>query len=209
MLGPVMGLLLHQRGRFLLHASAVSLNGIAVAFLGGHASGKSTLAAALHRRGARLVADDLTAVEVEGGVPRAYPAFPQVKLWPDAVAAMGKTPARLPRVHPDVEKYACRTAGNFPRESLVLKRIYVLADGPEVTIECLSPHEGFLEIVRHWYGMRFGEHLLASAAARVAHLRRCAAVANGVAGRRLRRANRLAALGDLTRVIEADVQTEP
>jgi hypothetical protein len=34
-------------------------------------------------------------------------------------------------------------------------------------------------------------------------------VANGVAGRRLRRANRLAALGDLTRVIEADVQTEP
>src|SRR2546426_9378375 len=34
-LGPVLAVLLHQRGRLVLHASGVALDGCAVAFLGG------------------------------------------------------------------------------------------------------------------------------------------------------------------------------
>src|SRR2546421_132869 len=42
-LGPAFGLLLHQRGRFVLHASAVASGGGVLAFAGGSGWGKSTL----------------------------------------------------------------------------------------------------------------------------------------------------------------------
>ena len=48
LLGPIVALIPHQRGRLILHASAVAVGGDAIAFLGGQGWGKSTIAAALH-----------------------------------------------------------------------------------------------------------------------------------------------------------------
>ena len=61
LLGCVLGVLLHQRGLFTLHASAVSVGGAAVAFIGAKHAGKSTMAAALHARGHAMLADDVLA----------------------------------------------------------------------------------------------------------------------------------------------------
>src|SRR3954447_15177733 len=58
-LGPVLAVLLHQRGRLLLHASAVAVDNEAVLFLGSAGWGKSTMAATLHARGHSLVTDDI------------------------------------------------------------------------------------------------------------------------------------------------------
>jgi ABC-type multidrug transport system fused ATPase/permease subunit len=65
-LGPALGVLLHQRGVLALHASSVLLDRGVVAFLGRSGAGKSTMAAALHRRGHALVADDITAARLGG-----------------------------------------------------------------------------------------------------------------------------------------------
>jgi hypothetical protein len=46
-LGPAMGVLLQQRGVLVLHASAVTMDGGVVAFLGHSGWGKSTMAAAM------------------------------------------------------------------------------------------------------------------------------------------------------------------
>src|SRR5262245_26845245 len=46
-IGPLLGVILAQRGRFVLHASTVAIDGRAVAFTGPSGSGKSTLAARL------------------------------------------------------------------------------------------------------------------------------------------------------------------
>lgn len=84
LLGPVLAVLLHQRGQLVLHSSAVAMNGGAVAFLGGQGLGKSTLAAALHARGYGILVDDVLALEVnQRGYPLVFPGFAQLKLWPE------------------------------------------------------------------------------------------------------------------------------
>jgi hypothetical protein len=92
LLGSVMGLLCHQRGLLPLHASAVEIGGEALAFIGVQGQGKSTIAAhCLAQRPARLVADDILVVSFDAmGRPWAQPGMPSVKLWRDALHALGR-----------------------------------------------------------------------------------------------------------------------
>ena len=57
--GLVVSFLLGLAGHCVLHASAVEVDGVAVALAGGSGSGKSTLAALLCGHGGRLVTDDV------------------------------------------------------------------------------------------------------------------------------------------------------
>jgi hypothetical protein len=66
-LGRVLSVALHAAGALTLHGSAVAFEQGVVAFLAPKHHGKSTLAAALIREGARLVSDDTVAVEL--GLP--------------------------------------------------------------------------------------------------------------------------------------------
>jgi hypothetical protein len=61
------------RGFEVLHASGVVLGGRAALFAGPPGAGKSSLAAALLRRGATLLSDDTVALELRGGTPIAHP----------------------------------------------------------------------------------------------------------------------------------------
>jgi hypothetical protein len=89
LLGRVMALAAHADGRFALHASAVSIDGHAVAFLGPKHVGKSTLALALVRQGARLVADDSVVVRLDTAqAPRAAVGIQRPRLWNDVLGAL-------------------------------------------------------------------------------------------------------------------------
>ncbi|MBI2864745.1 MAG: hypothetical protein HYX94_09325 [Chloroflexi bacterium] len=62
----------------------------AVLLAGDSGAGKSTLLAALLKRGWSLLADDLAVVGMdETGAPLVFPTFPEVRLWPDALAKLG------------------------------------------------------------------------------------------------------------------------
>ena len=87
--GPGLGVLLHRRGVLVLHGAALDVGGRAVVLLGNKGAGKSTTAAALLARGARLLADDLVALDPAAGVPTVLPGPSQMKLWPEAAAAAG------------------------------------------------------------------------------------------------------------------------
>jgi hypothetical protein len=63
MAGTVSSFLLTLRGATILHASAVAVDGGALAFVGPSGRGKTTLAALLSRAGAALVTDDVLAVD--------------------------------------------------------------------------------------------------------------------------------------------------
>lgn len=89
LLGPVMAWLLNSRGLFVLHASAIQVEGRTIAFLGDKLAGKSTTAAAFVRAGHSLVTDDLLAITMENGKqPKCLPAFPQLKLDDNAAAKL-------------------------------------------------------------------------------------------------------------------------
>ncbi|QIN84383.1 serine kinase [Rubrobacter tropicus] len=204
--GPVLSVLLQQRGFLILHASAVSVCGMAVAFLGPKGWGKSTTAAALHARGHPLVADDVTAVRTdETGPPVVSPGAPQLKLWPEAVASLGEDPDDLPRLHPDFQKRTRPAMAGFVPSSLPLGRVYllgVLGDGEGgARIDPLGPQQALVESVRHTFG---SEALIAVGGS--PHFFQCANVVNNVTFGHLRRPRSLAELSEVARLIEEDLE---
>jgi hypothetical protein len=87
-LGPVMAVALDQAGKLCLHGSAVAIGAGAVAFLAPKFHGKSTLALSLTAAGARLITDDLVAIE-PGSVPLVLPGVHSVRLMDDIAALLG------------------------------------------------------------------------------------------------------------------------
>ena len=85
LLGTVAGIMLHLRSLLPLHASCVVLGGRAIAFSGPCASGKSALAAALVRRGALLLSDDILVTYDSGQSVQAVVGTTQLRLWPDVL----------------------------------------------------------------------------------------------------------------------------
>jgi hypothetical protein len=61
--GTVSALLLNLRGHLVLHASAVAIDDIALAFVGDSGRGKSTMAALMCIDGAELITDDVLSVD--------------------------------------------------------------------------------------------------------------------------------------------------
>ncbi len=91
-LGRVAALCLELDGMSVLHGSAVHIDDAAIVFLAPKFHGKSTTAAALADRGARLLADDLVAVTPDR-VPRIAPGIPVVQLWKDSAAHVAQRAA--------------------------------------------------------------------------------------------------------------------
>lgn len=125
LLGPVMALALHESGILCLHGSAVAIEGRAVAFLAPKHFGKSTLALSLMVEGARLMSDDLVAIDASE-TPVALPGVHSVRLWRDVAERLRD---RLPGTK--VRTGFKETLTDLPRESLArmpvpLAAVYVV-----------------------------------------------------------------------------------
>lgn len=104
--GTALGLALHQRGRMVLHASAVQVGEGAVLFCGPSGAGKSTLAAALATAGYALVCDDLCAIDWENAtVPSVHRDGRRMKLWENAVDRLGVAERRGEPIRPALRKF--------------------------------------------------------------------------------------------------------
>ena len=206
LLGTVLSVLLHQRGLLVLHASAVAVQGSAVAFLGAKGQGKSTTAATLYGRGHRLVADDVVALDLSAtDGPLVLPGFPQFKLLPDAAAwSLGDDPAHLPRVASVVEKHARPARDRFVEHPLPLRCVYLLADGPAPVLKRLQPHAAISPLIAHSFVARFGKQVLHGVGA-AAHLRQCTQLLTQVPLYRLERPISLPSLPAMARLVEEQV----
>ncbi len=195
--GPVAAVRLRQRGLLVLHGSAVTLNGRAVVLCGASGWGKSTLAAALHRRGHPVLADDYAAIRVGVRRPTLYTGPPLLKLWPDSAQVLGLDAAALPRVHPLADKRRVRTRRSPGARSVRLGQVVILAPGSLCKLAPLDPSEALIELLRHSYGAR-----TLAALHPADHFARCAALVRTVPIMRLGAPRSLAQLPRLARLLE-------
>jgi len=105
LLSSGMGALLHQRGLLPMHASTIEMNGIVAMFMGNSGVGKSTLAAAFSKNGARVLADDISLIHHTEDKPVIVPAFPRIKLWEDSLKKLKDNPDNLKKVRAELGKY--------------------------------------------------------------------------------------------------------
>lgn len=142
---------LQQRPVF--HASALSVRGAGVAFLGESGRGKSTLATFLAGRGHPLLTDDGLELREDGGGIWALPNRPSVRLWEDSRAALLPADATpLPAVSfTRKERFHAAALLPLATEEVPLRAAFFLGDGSALrpAITALTPQEAHLAWVRH------------------------------------------------------------
>lgn len=124
-LGRVLALAIHLRGDLCLHASAVEVNGTALALIAPKGTGKSTLALALVAAGAKLLTDDMLRIDLRAGA-QVSPGVQRLRLHPDSAAAASAADIRFEhgnggkRLSVGIRAHAHR-AGTVP-----LRAVYLL-----------------------------------------------------------------------------------
>ncbi len=146
--GPALAIALFQREHAVLHCSCVRIAGRLVALVGASGEGKSTLAAALVRRGHELFADDFIAFG-QGGV--VHPGVARLRLWPDSAAAVGMGDGD------EVGKRAIPVDGSGASGTQPI--LFVLQNGSTDTITAMRP----ADVLYHLLSNSYCVSLLASA----------------------------------------------
>jgi hypothetical protein len=162
LLGSTLGAVFHQRDDLVLHGSAVATDEGAAAFLGDSGSGKSTTAAAFHRRGRLALTDDLCVVRPgASGSLEVQPGLPSFKLWEDALAQLDVPSAALPRVGAGLDKRALAVEAGFAGEARPLTRLYLLqpADVDGIILTPLDGVDKFTALVAHTYRLCYVDGL--------------------------------------------------
>ena len=152
-LNQVLPLALSKLGKFILHASAVEVDQVAVAFVGESGRGKSTLAASFATSGSRFLTDDGLVVDTSGDECKAMPSHPSIRLWEDSRDTLiCESAAIAPAVQ--FTSKARFFAGNdiaFCDQPRPLRRIYFLGPGEQSSpaFERVGPSEALIELVAH------------------------------------------------------------
>ncbi len=126
LLGTAFGILQHQRGRMLLHASAVAVGDKAALFAGPSGAGKSTLAAALNRRGYPCVSDDVCGIDFDAGAPVVLPDGRMLKLWSDTVSHLEMDGRQGPAIRQRMDKFYIEPESIAVDRDLAVAAVYVL-----------------------------------------------------------------------------------
>ena len=138
LLGSAMGALLHQRGLLPLHASAVEIDGRAVAFIAPSGGGKSTMAMHLQHLGQRVICDDICAVEVSDQGARLWPGLRNLKLWRASLQAIDRVADGLEPVIADIDKYRVPLTAPADDRAFALGAVAMLQWGERLSLEELS-----------------------------------------------------------------------
>lgn len=226
LVGPVLSLLLYQRGFLVLHASAVALRDGAgqwgaVGFVGRSGEGKSTMAAALHARGHRVMSDDVIAVPILAPEqqsldpilrsdsvapaplsPLIFPGYPQLRLAPQSVQALGEDAAALPRIYPLQERRIRRVEQGFELSGVPLRSLFVLESGEKLALQRLAPAPALMQLVQHTYCIGLSERTEAAD-----QFYKCAALARTLPIFGLERSRDLTRLDDVTALVENNIAT--
>jgi hypothetical protein len=155
LLDQVMPRLLSHQGHLVLHASAINVNGRAIAFVGETGRGKSTLAASFHLSGYPLLTDDGLLIKEEGNNIKALPCYPGLRLWRESFAALFNESPPQKAMASYSSKNRVRLHQNNKNEPVELAALFVLeksaveADTAAIRVSPLSARDACMELVRN------------------------------------------------------------
>jgi hypothetical protein len=158
LLGPILGFVLRLHGITCLHASAVAVDGRAIALVGPQFAGKSTTAAALVARGHALVSEDVVPLIDRGTYYEVVPGYPAIRLWPKSIAMLYGSGVLLPLLtsRRDKRRLDLDYLGqSFHRDPLPLAAIYSLNwrshDDRAPMVESVPSHQALVMLVGDAY----------------------------------------------------------
>jgi hypothetical protein len=208
LLGPVIACVLRLHGVLCLHAAVVEIDGRAVALAGRTGAGKSTTAAALIGQGARLLADDVAAIEANASGFRVHQGLASLRLYREAAERVLDVSGPLPPLWSndipskevvDVERddHSCAEKG------VPLAAIYVLTPRriTEPGVETIPVREAQLALAGHT-SVRW----VLDAAGRVDEFAALGRLASAVPTRRVHRPRGLDRLDEVCKAIEDDMR---
>lgn len=206
LLGPVMALLLHQRERLVLHASAVRVGGQLVVFAGDKGAGKSTTTAAAVERGHALFTDDLLPVTIDpDGRASAYPGFPSLKLVTDCASLFNfKGANELAAPVDGFPKRIRRLNQPFISSAAAPARIYILQRSDGARTVSLPHAEALRAVMRFAYVPLFQSKPWTPTETR-RHFSQCAALAAATRVARLETPSDLSRLHEIIDCVEDDL----
>jgi hypothetical protein len=138
LLGSAMGAILHQRNILPFHGSTVCSGGQAYTFSGKSGTGKSTLAAALIKRGCGLLADDVSAIALpENGRPEVHPGTPQLKLCTDVLQALDADMSGMQSLGELTGKYGYSGHDAYVGKPVPSRNIFILGQHAENRFETI------------------------------------------------------------------------
>ncbi|MBL0141398.1 MAG: hypothetical protein IPP91_04885 [Betaproteobacteria bacterium] len=158
LLNQVLAQCLVVRGIEPLHATCVVVNGQAIAIMGDTGYGKSTLAAALMRRGHPLLTDDLLVLEFAHEGVRAFPSLPRLKLCPDSADAAFDRRRALP-MNVFTDKMILPLEGSeHVAHPVMLGEVFVIpsdAGAESISIVRATGHDALLPLIRNSFDATF------------------------------------------------------
>ena len=200
LLGQVVSFALLKQRIEQLHATVVTFDGRALALTGDCGRGKSTLAAALLKRGGKLLVDDMLVLKSNGKDLLAMPGPPRLKLLPDSAKRVGMSSRNALQMNPLVEKkiFPIRKAEADP---VPLHGMYVLAAPhprtTRTTMRRCSPAEACAQVIAAAYNLDM--ELPGRAASQ---FQWAASIANGVEVSMLRYRRELSKLDEVAATVE-------
>lgn len=152
LLSEVMGVILYQRGLFLLHASAVSVHNEALLFMGVPGAGKSTTATAFGKAGHTVLTDDLVAVQFVDSKPYVIPAFSQYKVWRNALNGLQIDTYGLAPSFEGADKFLItQPIETFPEKPVPLRQLTILhAPTARIKDASIKPSRAPVELLKHF-----------------------------------------------------------
>lgn len=152
--GQVLSYCLLMRGIESLHATAIVIDGEAVAFLGDSGDGKSTLAASFLSRGYSLLTDDVLVFEFHKDRVLTHSSVASIKLTPESADAMFNGRRAIPMNSFTSKMIFPLQASQHVRDLVRLRVIYVLP-GPsydsKIAVRRLLGRASFLPLIQNTF----------------------------------------------------------
>ncbi len=179
LLGTAIGVLLMQRGIVPIHGSTVAINGCGVIFTGVSGAGKSTMAAALHKKGYPLLADDISAVTCDqDGIFRVQPGYPQQKLCQASADIIDINTQAYDRISEDRNKYAIPVSAGFRKLPVPIAGVYIINVNQCADLS-IVPFKGIAKLAIIM-GNTYRAEFINGLGLKIAHFKQCGSLAKQV-----------------------------